>query len=239
MSTTGDRSNESPHSQPKGEDRRWRRRFRVMSVGTTAAGIAVFGALMLSPAQESSAATAVSPTAVPVWVGSDGAPAPTASMPATMPGMDMSGSSPSPTMDPNMPGMDMSGSSPSPTMDPNMPGMDMSGSSPSPPMDPNMPGMDMSGSSPSPTMDPNMPGMDMSGSSPTPPPPAGMSPDMPGMDMSGGSGGAAVHRPLAPVLGTFGGGTAAVLLTAGMMRRKDRALSLAKKAARLAGRGRK
>src|SRR5450631_3395722 len=140
MSTTGDRSNESPHSQPKGEDRRWRRRFRVMSVGTTAAGIAVFGALMLSPAQESSAATAVSPTAVPVWVGSDGAPAPTASMPA------------------------------------------------------------------------NMPGMDMSGSSPTPPPPAGMSPDMPGMDMSGGSGGAAVHRPLAPVLGTFGGGTAAVLL---------------------------
>ena len=185
MSTTGDRSNESPHSQPKGEDRRWRRRFRVMSVGTTAAGIAVFGALMLSPAQESSAATAVSPTAVPVWVGSDGAPAPTASMPA------------------------------------------------------NMPGMDMSGSSASPTMDPNMPGMDMSGSSPTPPPPAGMSPDMPGMDMSGGSGGAAVHRPLAPVLGTFGGGTAAVLLTAGMMRRKDRALSLAKKAARLAGRGRK
>src|SRR5450631_578634 len=203
MSTTGDRSNESPHSQPKGEDRRWRRRFRVMSVGTTAAGIAVFGALMLSPAQESSAATAVSPTAVPVWVGSDGAPAPTASMPANMPGMDMSGSSASPTMDPNMPGMDMSGSSPSPTMDP------------------------------------NMPGMDMSGSSPTPPPPAGMSPDMPGMDMSGGSGGAAVHRPLAPVLGTFGGGTAAVLLTAGMMRRKDRALSLAKKAARLAGRGRK
>jgi hypothetical protein len=167
MSTTGDRSNESPHSQPKGEVRRWRRRFRVVSVGTTAAGIAVFGALMLSSAQESSAATALSATAVPVGVGSDGAPAPTPSMPA------------------------------------------------------------------------DMPGMDMSGSSPTPPPPAGMSPDMPGMDMSGGSGGAAVHRPLAPVLGTFGGGTAAVLLTAGMMRRKDRARSLAKKAARLAGRGRK
>src|ERR1019366_6397428 len=149
--------------------------------------IAVFGALMLSSAQESSAATALSATAVPVGVGSDGAPAPTASMPADMPGMDMSGASPAPT----------------------------------------------------PSMPADMPGMDMSGSSPTPPPPAGMSPDMPGMDMSGGSGGAAVHRPLAPVLGTFGGGTAAVLLTAGMMRRKDRARILAKKAARLAGRGRK
>jgi hypothetical protein len=59
------------------------------------------------------------------------------------------------------------------------------------------------------------------------------------MDMFGGSGGAAVHRPLAPVLGTFGGGTAAVLLTAGMMRRKDRETSRVKKVARLAGRGRK
>jgi len=59
---------------------------------------------------------------------------------------------------------------------------------------------------------------------------------MPGMDMSGSSGGAAVHRPLAPVLGTFGGGTAVVLLTAGMMRRKDRTADLVKKAARAAGR---
>jgi len=37
------------------------------------------------------------------------------------------------------------------------------------------------------------------------------------------------------VLGTFGGGTAAVLLTAGMMRRKDRAANLIKKAARISG----
>jgi len=65
---------------------------------------------------------------------------------------------------------------------------------------------------------------------------ASMPADMPGMDMSGSSGGAAVHRPLAPVLGTFGGGTAVVLLTAGMMRRKDRTADLAKKAARAAGR---
>ena len=83
-------------------------------------------------------------------------------------------------------------------------------------------------------MSSTMAGMDMSGSSPAP-----ASADhggMPGMDMSGSSGGASVHRPLAPVLGTFGGGSAAVLLTAGMMRRKDRAAGLAKKAARAADR---
>ncbi|HEX7536302.1 MAG TPA: hypothetical protein VF391_04790 [Dermatophilaceae bacterium] len=51
--------------------------------------------------------------------------------------------------------------------------------------------------------------------------------------------GPAAPRPLAPVLGTFGGGSAAVLLTAGMMRRKDRAANLAKQAARAAGRARK
>ena len=94
-----------------------------------------------------------------------------------------------------------------------------------------------SDSQPAPTSMPaDMPGMDMSGSSPAPTTPATMAPDMPGMDMSGSSGGASVHRPLAPVLGTFGGGSAAVLLTAGMMRRKDRAAGLAKKAARAADR---
>jgi hypothetical protein len=55
----------------------------------------------------------------------------------------------------------------------------------------------------------------------------------------GDTAGAAVHRPLVPVLGTFGGGSAAVLLTAGMLRRKDRAASLAKSAARAAGRAHK
>jgi len=59
------------------------------------------------------------------------------------------------------------------------------------------------------------------------------------MDMSGSSTGTATNRPLAPVLGTFGGGTAAVLLTAGMLRRKDLTASLAKKAARIAGRAKK
>jgi len=62
---------------------------------------------------------------------------------------------------------------------------------------------------------------------------------MPGMDMTGDSHGASTHRPLAPVLGTFGGATSAVLLTAGMMRRKDRAASLVKRAARIAGRAKK
>jgi hypothetical protein len=63
-----------------------------------------------------------------------------------------------------------------------------------------------------------------------------MSPDMPGMDMSGGATGPAAPRPLAPVLGTFGAATAAILFSANMIRRKDQAASLAKKAARLAGR---
>jgi hypothetical protein len=97
-----------------------------------------------------------------------------------------------------------------------------------------------SDSSPTPAstagMPASMPGMDMSGgSSPAPSAPA-MSPDMPGMDMSGSSTGAAANRPLAPVLGTFGGATAAILFTASMMRRKDLAAGLAKRAARIAGR---
>jgi hypothetical protein len=62
----------------------------------------------------------------------------------------------------------------------------------------------------------DMPGMDMPGM------------DLPGMDLPGtahqhgGMAGSAADRPLAPVLGTFGGGTVVVLLTAGLMRRKDR-----------------
>jgi hypothetical protein len=88
--------------------------------------------------------------------------------------------------------------------------------------------------------------MDMSGSTPTPTPTPAMDPEMPGMDMPGGSHDehgegteAVVDRPLLPVLGTFGGGSAAVLLTAGMLRRKDRAANLAKKAARASGRAHK
>jgi hypothetical protein len=90
-------------------------------------------------------------------------------------------------------------------------------------------------------MAPGMPGMDMSRSTPTLTPT--MAPDMPGMDMSGSdhadTTAAAARRPLAPVLGTFGGGSAAVLFTAGMMRRRDRALTLVKRGDRLAGKAKK
>jgi len=48
-----------------------------------------------------------------------------------------------------------------------------------------------------------------------------------------------VDRPLAPVLGVFGGGASAVMLSAGLLRRRDRARGQAKQAARDSGRGRK
>jgi hypothetical protein len=176
-------------SRPEPEAPRWQRRFGVAAVGAAIGATAVFGSLMLTSHQESSAATLTSAAAVPLAVGSDTSPTPasTTGMPANMPGMNMSGSSPTPPP-------------PSASMPASMPGLDMSG-----------------------------------GSSPAPSAPA-MSPDMPGMDMSGSSTGAAANRPLAPVLGTFGGATAAILFTASMMRRKDLAAGLAKRAARIAGR---
>ena len=89
----------------------------------------------------------------------------------------------------------------------------------------------------------NMPGMDMpeaehdSGKAPEP---GHDSAEMPGMEHGAGDTAAAAEdRPIGPVLGTFGGGSAAVLLTAGIMRRRDRAATLAKKAARAAGRAQK
>jgi hypothetical protein len=71
----------------------------------------------------------------------------------------------------------------------------------------------------------------------------GAAADMPGMTHEHSSGDspwkthdhgttAAQDRPLAPVLGAFGGGTAAVLLSAGFLRRRDGARSQAKQAAR-------
>src|SRR5664280_455783 len=190
MSSIGDRVKETNFRRPAYGAPGWRRRIRVVSVGTAVAAIAVLGSLTLPSHQESSAATPISAAAIPVAVGSDTSPTPasTAAMPADMPGMDMSGSTPTPPPPASMPA--------------------------------DMPGMDMSG-----------------GSSPAPSAPA-MSPGMPGMDMGGSSTGAAT-RPLAPVLGTFGGATAVVLFTASMMRRKDLAAGLAKRAARIAGRAKK
>jgi ribosomal protein L15 len=101
---------------------------------------------------------------------------------------------------------------------------------------------------------------DIPAPAPTPAPTSG---DMPGMDMpadssehgdasehgdTGGHGDAGGHgtateptteRPLVPVLGTFGGGTAAVMLTAGLMRRKDRERLQVRQAARAARRSAK
>lgn len=96
-----------------------------------------------------------------------------------------------------------------------------------------------------------MPGMDMSGehgSEVTPSALPTASAEMPGMDMNSGDthGTTPDHtaddeqapdRPTGPVLFTFGGGTSAVLLTAGLMRRKDRIRNQSKIAARAARRG--
>ena len=128
-----------------------------------------------------------------------------------------------------------------------MPGMEMSASSPAPVAADHgeMAGMDMSGSTPTPTptMDPDMPGMDMpeaehgSGEAPESGHDSG---ETPGVEHGAGDTAAAAgDRPIGPVLGTFGGGSAAVLLTAGIMRRRDRAANLAKKAARASRRAQK
>jgi hypothetical protein len=172
MIRTDDTSNSSSPSRSTSEARRWRRRFRVASVGATVAGVTVFGSLVLT-AHESSAAPMAGAAMAPARIAADNPPTttPPAEMPQDMPGMDMSVSSPAPTTE----------------------------------------------------MPQDMPGMDMPGDS----------------HGHGDATGASSNRPLAPVLGTFGGATSAVLLTAGMLRRKDRAADLAKRAARLAGRGKK
>jgi len=92
-----------------------------------------------------------------------------------------------------------------------------------------MPGMDHGSG--------DMPGMN---TDPTPEPGSGDVPetnpehgsgDMPGMSPAhGDTEKTAEDRPLAPVLGTFGGGTSAVMLTAGLLRRRDRARGNAKEA---------
>jgi hypothetical protein len=160
-------------------------------------------------------------------------------MSSAMHGMDMSASSPAPaTADHGeMAGMDMSGSTETQTPTPKPT------PTPTPTMDPDMPGMEMPASTPEPTSHGEMPGMDMpeaehgSGEAPEADHDTG---DMPGMEHDAGdTAGTASDRPLGPVLGTFGGGSAAVLLTAGLIRRKDRAANLATKAAHAARRTQK
>jgi len=103
-------------------------------------------------------------------------------------------------------------------------------------------------------MDPGAGYADVPATSPAPAPDHG-SGDMPGMDMPGMdsdsgdahgtssghamAGEVGTARPLAPVLGTFGGGTSAVMLTAVFLRRRDRARREAKEATRDARRTQK
>ena len=139
----------------------------------------------------------------------------------------------------DMPGMDhgsggMPTSSPSPTMAGDMTGMDHgSGGVPS-----SSPAPTTSGDSPWKTHDHSGTKSHEhgSGASPAKTDEHG-SGGMPGMDH--GTPVRTVARPLAPVLGVFGGGASAVMLSAGLLRRKDRARSQAKQAARDAPRGQK
>jgi hypothetical protein len=151
-------------------------------------------------------------------------------------GFSVDATTPGQTGHGEMPGMDMSGSTPTPDGHGEMPGMDMSGSTPTPDGHGEMPGMEHgSGSTPEPTHSGEMPGMEHgSGDAPESGHESG---DMPGMDHEqGGAARSDADRPLVPVLGTFGGAASAVLLSAGLMRRKDRADEAAKTAARAARR---
>ena len=121
-----------------------------------------------------------------------------------------------------------------------------------------MPGMDMSGTEhgagdapasstpPTTSADPHgeMPGMDMGSGDThgtTPGDSQGTTPgDTHGTDAGHGDTAEVVQdRPIVPVLSTFGGGTSAVLLAAGFLRRKDRIRNQAKTAARAARRSAK
>lgn len=109
------------------------------------------------------------------------------------------------------------------------------GSSSTPTMSGDMPGMghgsgDVPASSSTPTMSGDMPGMDH-GSGEGPEPGHGTG-DTPMSDHDAGKAAEESDRPLAAVLGAFGGGTSAVMLTAGFLRRKDRAADRVKAAAR-------
>jgi len=95
---------------------------------------------------------------------------------------------------------------------------------------------DAPASTPTPTMSGEMPGMEH-GSGDTAEPDHGTG-DVPEGDHGAREGESEVdpERPLAAVLGTFGGGTAAVMVTAGFLRQKDRAADKVKAAARIARR---
>jgi hypothetical protein len=234
-SRTGDRGDEMHGQQAriagrKAQTKRLRRSAIVTSAVALVGASAVVAVLILT-------------------THSSSAPAQSASDMGGMAGMNhgsgqMPANSPSPTMADDMPGMDhgsagMPVSSPSPTMADDMPGMDhgsggMPTSSPWPSMADDMPGMDHGhadnkpATSPTPTMADDMPGMDHG------------SADVHGGGTEHGDAAAvAPDRPVAAVLGTFGGASSAVMLSAVFLRRKDRIRSEAKQAARAARRTQK
>jgi hypothetical protein len=156
------------------------------------------------------------------------------STPSELAGQSLTSSGDTQGMSGDMPGMDMGpGSSDAATADPAPSPTSDSGSGDMPGMTGDMPGMDMY---PVPK--------DIPAAKPTPDPHSsdmpGMSGDMPGMSGEDGHSETTVKdRPLAPVLGTFGGGTSAVMITACFLRRRDRATGAAKQAARAARRAQK
>jgi hypothetical protein len=240
-----------PIAGSEAQSKRVRRSLIALCAVVLAGASAVFAVMMLTAAPSSSA------------------PGQHDSGSGGMPGMNhgagqMPASTPSSTSSGDMPRMElvsaeMAVSSTSFAMSGDMPGMSQDGghgSAPSPTMSGDMPGMDhgpvdVPATSPSSTMSGDMPGMDHGpadapATSPTPT----MSGDMPGMDhgSTDAHGGGTEHgdtaevatdRPLAPVLGTFGGASSAVMLSAAFLRRKDRALGLAKQAARAARKAQK
>jgi hypothetical protein len=211
-----------PVTGRKAQPRRVRRGAIVTYAVVLLSASAVFAVMTSTPAS-------ASPTARSLIMSGD------------LPGMDQEGS-PSPTTSGDMPGMDhgsdgMPASSPSPTMADEMPGMDHGdghGGSPT-----SSPTPSASVDSPWKTHDDSGTGAHEhgSGDSPAKNDDHG-SGNMPGMD-HGTAAGTAPDRPLAPVLGTFGGATSAVLLSAVFLRRRDRARSQAKQAARAARRAQK
>jgi hypothetical protein len=131
------------------------------------------------------------------------------------------------------------GDPPTPTMSADMPGMDMSGAPTEAPIT-DVPG-DAPVSKPEATISGPHQGGEGTGHSHESTKNPSTSGEMPGMDMPGdahqhGPAGASAPKPLGPVLGTFGGASAAVMLSAGLMRHKDRDTLQAKKVARAARR---
>jgi hypothetical protein len=208
----------------RGAQTRRGRRGAITSAVVLVGASPVFAVMMLT-ATPASAAPAARPLA----------------MSGGMPGMgqDVGHPSPTPTMAGDMPGMDHGtadkpASSPSPTASADVPATDHG---------------DGHASTPWPSASADVPATDHGDGHASTPSPTGStdghgtehgSADKTGADSGhGDTAEVAPDRPVAAVLGTFGGASSAVMLSAAFLRRKDRALSLAKQAARAARKAQK